>query len=463
MHKNFFRKVLAFDEKYLYLRTMKEFFNYSVKPEVDTIRLYIKVDQKKCSLRSFFDNEFSKEICTIEPMKDENGKILLFDGKKEFKPTWEKKRLDHRFSSYSKMQIFEDFLRWGQKSEYYVSVICVEYSVPKYYAFSNGVNRGVSAELGGVNDFMAPVFEALYSLNIEKYWNDTRENIESFILANFQVRRLDLSFNFHVDDVKLALVHLSACRLPKAEAEVKTKSKDDVIDGEREGDFSSISFGGHRGSMYKCIFYDKALEQKKLFQQFEQDLTYENRQEKKQWYKDNCYKFENIVRFETQFHYRFFVYHIPEAKYKKGVAMAEKIINLCSGYWTMLLKRFDEQLNTTNHHSEKEYTATESCLEKLEELLTLGELSRTQYGTLQSFVMQCHKYGYLRVKKTMSQQLFSVYYNRVKKLTNFDIKVMCKDQLPIMRIMQLVGESWLDRGLDTLYFDKPDYEKMEAV
>ena len=140
---------------------MKEFFDYSARPEVDTIRLFLKVDLKKCALRSFFDNEFSREICTLEPLKDENGKPVEIDGVKEIKPIWEKKRLDSRFSSYSKMQIFEDAIRWGKKSEYYIPVICVEYSVPKYYAFTNGVNRGVSAEIGGVNDFMNPVFHAL--------------------------------------------------------------------------------------------------------------------------------------------------------------------------------------------------------------------------------------------------------------------------------------------------------------
>ena len=276
-------------------------------------------------MRSFFQNEFTREICTIEPLKDENGGFLLDEnGNKQYKPVWERQRLDHRFSSYSKMQIFEDKIIWGKKMEYWLPCICVEYSVPKYYAFTNGVNRGVSAEIGGVNDFMRPVFEALFSLHIEKYWNETREQIEQYILKYFEVRRLDLSFNFFVSDVKTALVHLSSCRLPKSESEVKTRSKGECEEGQREGDFTSITFGGHRGSMYKCIFYDKSAEQKKLFQTYEQDLSYENRKEKQHWYKENKYKFENIVRFEVQFHNRFFTYHIPESKYKHGVKMAEK-------------------------------------------------------------------------------------------------------------------------------------------
>ena len=101
----------------------------------------------------------------------------------------------------------------------------------------------------------------------------------------------------------------------------------------------------------------------------------------------------------------------------------------------MLLKRFDEQLNTINHHSEEEYSATESCLDRLEELNILGDLSNTQFSTLCMFVQKCHKFGFDKVQKTMSKQLFSIYYNKVKKLTGFDIKVMCLKELPIMRIM----------------------------
>lgn len=448
--------------------TMKEFFNYSARPEVDTIRLFLKVDREKCNLRGFFENEFSREVCTIEPMKDENGVFILDEnGEKSFKPIWEKKRLDHRFSSYSKMQITEDYIRWGQKNQYYYSVICVEFSVPKYYKFTNGINRGVSAENGGVMDFMSPVFEALFSLNLCKYWHDTRENIEKYLLDNFQVRRLDLSYNFHVSDVKTALIHLSSCRLPKSEAEVKVKSKEDIdkesFNPEREGDFTSVTFGGHRGSMYKCIFYDKATEQKKLFATFEQDLSYENRKEKKEWYKNNSPLFQNIVRFEVQFHFRFFIYHIKDAKYKKGSVMAEKIINLCSGYWEKLLKRFDEQLNTLNHHDEKEYLAIDSCLDRLKGLRDLGVLSRTQHGTLHTFIVDCHQNGYKNVQKTMSKSLFSQYYNKVKKLTEFDLKAMCKEQLPIIHVMELYGESYLEKGIHSLYFDCPDYSKREAV
>lgn len=75
--QKFFKKKSPHVTKNNYIKsTMKEFFNYSARPEVDTIRLFLKVDREKCDLRGFFENEFSREICTIEPMKDEIGSFL---------------------------------------------------------------------------------------------------------------------------------------------------------------------------------------------------------------------------------------------------------------------------------------------------------------------------------------------------------------------------------------------------
>ena len=171
--------MFALDGNILYLNLMKEFFNHAARPEIDTIRLFLKVDLEKCDLRKFFLNEFSKEICTLEPIKDERGGFVLEqDGRKVISKTWERQRLDFRFSSFSKMQIFEDRMSWGKHPHIFsIPVICIEYSVPKFYKFTNGINRGVSAELAGVHDFLEPVIEALFNINLKSYWNDTEENI----------------------------------------------------------------------------------------------------------------------------------------------------------------------------------------------------------------------------------------------------------------------------------------------
>ena len=57
---------------------MKEFFSKSARPEIDTIRLYFKVDLFKVRLQEWFDKEFLREICTLEAEKDENEKFLYF-------------------------------------------------------------------------------------------------------------------------------------------------------------------------------------------------------------------------------------------------------------------------------------------------------------------------------------------------------------------------------------------------
>jgi len=454
---------------------MKEFFNLAARPEIDTIRLYLKVDLKAVALESWFDHELLRQICVLEAAKDENGAFIYENGWKKLERQWSRERLDYRFSSFSKMQIFEEHVEIRDNSisynrnrillKKYLPVICIEYSVPKYYKFTNGINRGVPAEHAGVEDFLNPCFEALRALNFYAYSMDSEEETNRKIRACFEIRRLDLSFNFLVEDVRLAMSHLSSCILPKRGAKTDPSNiKEEIEDFDNprtKGDFETVTFGGGKGSSYKIMFYDKATEQRNLFRTFERDLSYICRKERKQWYKENKWKFENIVRFEIQFHHRFFVYHIPESKNKGGEKMAENIINLCAIKWRELLVKFDEQLNTLNHHSSEEI---DRCAE-VEELLDLkclrGEISETVCGNLQRFLKQCHGLGYRNVQKTMSKQSFSKKYNDLKKLTNFDVKSGCLEELPIMR--KLSTRSYMERGLDTLFFDVPNYEKREAV
>lgn len=446
---------------------MKEFFNMYARPEIDTIRLYLKVDLSRVHLDAWFEREFVREICTLEAEKDEEGGFVYEGGRKKLCKTWARQRLDMRFSSFSKMQIFEQFIERGRSVGQlnYIPVICVEYSVPKFYAHSNGVNRGVPAEVAGVADFLEPCFQALKALNFYSYSEDTEEVTNQKIRDHFEIRRLDLSYNFKVSDVRQALVHLSACRLPKQAAKTEPVDEQDeklnFCMGLARGDFSSVTFGGGKGSSYKIQFYNKALEQKKLFQTFEQDLSYICRQEKKNWYNENKWKFDGIVRFEVQFHHRFFVYHIPESKIKGGSDMANKIIMLSAVKWRDILQKFDEQLNCLGHHDPKEIDRAAEVCELLETKQLLGELSNTQAANLKDFVKRCHGLGYQNVQKTMSQQLFSNYYCRLKKLTGFDVKTMCLEALPIMRNMHT--RSYMERSLENLYFDVTNYEVRAAI
>lgn len=449
----------------------KCFFNEAAECEIDTIRIWFKVNLDHCALDAWFDREFLKEISLLEAMKNPDGSILRIDGKNEVYPTWDKKRLDHRFSSFSKMQVFQDWIIWGKKPNVRRHpVISIEFSVPKYYHFTNGINRGVSAVGGGVDDFLLPCFAALDALHLFEYWYEPKEDALKFLRENYEIRRLDLSYNFYVKDVKFALSLLRSVKLPKKPGEVEPAeplTKDDVMNGEERGDYSSVTFGGHAGSSYKMIFYDKAAEQKKLFSTFDKDLTSPQREQKKIWYQENKSKFENILRFEIQFHNRFFKYHYPESRVKRGDNMAKKIIDLCADYYKNMLKEFDKQLGILSTHTENEYTMSGDCLNQISEKEMLGELSRTQAANLRDFVCQCHKFGADTIKTTMSKQLFSLKRRKVLLLTGYDVNIVCTKCLPIMRNMSTLDAdflqkeqfftSWLDKGIQELYFDIPKY------
>ena len=167
--------------------------------------------------------------------------------------------------------------------------------------------------------FLKPCFEALKAFEFLRIFKIARKK-QTERLEQFEIRRLDLSFNFYVNDVRLAMSHLSSCILPKRQGKTDPANiKEEIEDFDNprtKGDFETVTFGGGKGSSYKIMFYDKAQEQKNLFKTFERDLSYICRKERKQWYNENKWKFENIVRFEIQFHHRFFVYHIPGIKIK---------------------------------------------------------------------------------------------------------------------------------------------------
>ena len=83
---------------------MKEFFNFAARPEIDTIRLYLKVDLKAVSLDAWFSHELLREICVLEAAKDENGEFVYENGWKKLERQWSKERLDFRNSTLSRLR-----------------------------------------------------------------------------------------------------------------------------------------------------------------------------------------------------------------------------------------------------------------------------------------------------------------------------------------------------------------------
>ena len=407
-----------------------------VTPEVDTIRLWFFIE-KSFDLQSFFSEQCKSCIASFQVELDEEGNpVRDSEGHPKFNCAWEKLRADMLCSWWCKMQITVSTS--AAKSYFgndYQRVLQVEYSVAKWHNITNGVNRGVAPSR---IDILRPVFDALESLNLSRYMHgDEVKSWQSILLNHCQIRRLDLSYNFITDDVKRLMVELSVCRL-------NNKKGDAICKDFQTG---TVNFGGSRGSLYKAMFYDKEQEQKRFFSQTGIDNSIEQETRKHEFYKKNFELFKNVVRFEVQYHSKFFLQHLKiDYRYKKNMQTFNKIIELCKTNYGDLLRKFDEQLQQTNVRPESEYTHYDDCMNKLESLRINGGLSRTKAANLKLFVEDCFKMGWERVHASMSKQLFSNYYCQVKELTHMDLKCVCITQLPIMRIMygDSAGFSWLN-------------------
>ena len=111
----------------------------------------------------------------------------------------------------------------------------------------------------------------------------------------------------------------------------------------------TINFGGTRGSLYKAMFYDKEEEQKRYFSLIGVDNTLDTQENKRIFYSKYKDLFKNVLRFEVQYHSKFFVCHFgKDYKDKKDMNMFNKIIDLCQINYGDILRKFDEQLGMIN-------------------------------------------------------------------------------------------------------------------
>lgn len=249
-------------------------------------------------------------------------------------------------------------------------------------------------------DILRPVFQALEDLNIKNYmYPSCFKSWQYMLLSHCQIRRLDLSYNFVTEDVPRLMAELSVCRL--------NNKKGDAIS--KDFQTGTVNFGGSRGSLYKAMFYDKEKEQKNYFSKTGVDNTADQENFKTEFYKKNKELFKNVIRFEVQYHSKYFLQHLKhEYKWKKNMQTFNKILNLCRINYGDLLRKFDEQLQQTNVRPESEYTHYDDCMNKLENLRIYGGLSRTKAGNLKLFVEDCFKLGWVRVHESMSKQLFQI-------------------------------------------------------
>lgn len=475
-------------------------YNYfkMVYPEVDTIRFAIP-GGSLFDVDRFVQREFSKRIANFQKMLDENGRPILDEnGRDVIFPTWTKERLDGKNSWYGKMQVYQGKIGSDFDKNAPVALI-IEYSVAKWRNVTNGVNRGVRADF---NDCFDPIFEILIEKNALKYTPfRTAKSFKKWIELNIVVRRLDLSYNFMVNNVTATMRRLATCRLNNMEAKKPGKGELDVNSVENEfkklkkakdvsaeqfesqlqelrgkladaaGKFETVSFGGGRGSNYKAMFYDKEAEQKKYYSNFANACVdpYSKQSDlanRKDFYKKYKRFFEKIVRFEIQYSSKFFIEKVgKDYKHEKGRKMFENLVYICENHWARILKKFDEQMGVNvNEHLDR-YEQLENVMNRIDTMAEIGTISRTVAANMKDFITHCWKFpgGWKGYCKHIGQQNFSSKYVQLKKLCDYDIKRESLRELPLMRNMSILGLTdanyWRNRAEADIYFDYGNYVK----
>lgn len=411
-------------------------FEDDIQPELDTIRIFYFC-QKVVDIRAFMCGNASDVIRSVQ--RNDEG---------EFVCRWEKIRLDHKCSWCKTMQIGQGVVKFGRGQDTHEEGLFFEYSVAKWYNTTNGLNSLVPATKV---DYLAPILETLKRINILDYskyedWGD----FEKHFRCHYMIRRLDLSFNFmlpgdiHTSD---AIKVLSNIRMNNNDTEIYP----DVM-----GKYSSVSWGGGRGSNYKMIFYDKQLEQKHYYQYYVNShfISDDIRDEMKTFYRNNFHLFENIIRFEIQFKSKFFLANFKsDYKFRRGETMAAKIITFSKKRWLEKLEAIDNQLGTLNNCSSAgDFDSPfEQALARLENLREEREISNAVCSNLRMFMMDCNQKGWKNVRRLYSQQSFSKKYNDLKKFTNFDVKLECLENIPIIYIMSK-NVTYLEKVKNQIYF-----------
>lgn len=418
-----------------------------VTPEIDTIRIFWFCE-KVIDITAFMGFNSSDVILSVQRLNLPEFSIDSYQPL-DFTTKWEKQRLDMRKSWWGKMQIGQGAIKFGKGQDTHEKGLFFEYSVAKWYNVSNGLNSGCSYLHC---DFLKPIFESLKKLGIKNYFLKEID-LETHFLTHFQVRRLDLSYNFKTfepceisDIIKI----LSTCRINNHQTELFP----DV-----NGKYNGVSWGGGRGSSYKVMFYDKYLEQKNYFNTKSFDNTLEIFKAKKEFFNLIENDLKNTLRYEIQFKSKFFLDNFKENfKYRRTEEMANEILTFCAEKWQQKLQIIDEQLGALNTLENCGENATIVAQNILEEYRKNGGLSNTVVNNLLFFMQQCREIGWKNVRALYSNQSFSKKYCDLKKITGFDVKRECVDELPIIYNIETI-QNYLDKLKSNLYFVRGAYVK----
>lgn len=411
-------------------------------PELDTVRVYFPC-ANLIDINAFIPYSANKTVYLCDRGVDGSiGKEkTLF--RAEFQCSW-----------YGKMQITREKRKYGKNGAQSFDVLSFEYSVAKWYNFTNGINCGVEAD---AEYMLYPCIQAMKAYNIETFaWSDktTFELIAKEFLETAEIRRFDLSMNFRTNNAMYKArdyINLVArCRLNRQGS--KCEDKENPIKG-------SISWGTEK-SPYRVIMYDKETEQRRYFamkdgrrplhwwedekgnryeRQNEQgtlkNVEFDFDRERKKFYNANKDKFERVYRYEVQFRTKFMQEnHLMTT----GVENINNVLRMGEVYWRDILNRFDEQLGRTNFENTKEREGLAKALDKLSSLKESEVISRTVYSNMFTFITECMYRTWEVVRDELGKDLFSNKYRTCKKLLNYDVKIECprtEDGQPIMRIM----------------------------
>lgn len=362
-------------------------------------------------------------------------------------------RTEFSCSWYGKMQITREERKFGKNGMYHTPVLSFEYSVAKWYNFTNGINSGIDAD---AEYLLYPCIQAMCAYELDVFaWDDrtTMDLIVSEFLKRAEIRRFDLSMNFKAPEscfkAREYVNLLSRCRVNRQNS--KIEDNENAVCG-------SVSWGTEK-SPYRVIVYDKEAEQKRYFAMrdgrkqiwFEdekgnkykrqnsggtlKECVYDFDEKRKNFYNANKDKFEGVFRYEVQFKTRFMQENHLMTTGKDNI---NKVLRMGEIYWRDILNRFDEQIGRTNFDASKEREGLAKALDKLSQLKQDGVISRTVYSNMFTFITECLYRKWDVVRDELGKATFSQKYCDCKKLLNYDVKIECpktEDGLPIMRIM----------------------------
>lgn len=414
----------------------------SYSPELDTVRVY-------------FDCGDIIDIDTFIPLTSKKTVYLCdrgVDGQINKEKTFF--RTEFTCSWYGKMQITREERKYGKNGMYSRTVLSFEYSVAKWYNITNGINSGIEAD---AEYLLYPCVQAMCAYDLDVFAWDERTTMDMIVekfMRCAEIRRFDLSMNFRAPSglykPREYVNLMSRCRVNRQNS--KIEDNENAVCG-------SVSWGTEK-SPYRVIVYDKEAEQKRYFAMkdgrkpliwFEdekgnkfktqnsdgtlKECVYDFDKMRKDFYNSNRDKFDGVFRYEVQFKTKFMQENHLMTTGKDNI---NNVLRMGEVYWRDILNRFDEQIGRTNFDATKEREGLAKALDKLSQLKDSGQISRTVYSNMFTFVTECLYRKWDVVRDELGKATFSQKYIACKKLLNYDVKIECpktEDGLPIMRIM----------------------------